>query len=145
MTPGQLNTLLGDVLAPWVQDLGVRVTDTDTNGWVSVRMPPSGRLSRSGGTVCGQALAAAADTAALAAICHASGGWVPMATIGQFISFERPIADTETVLLLPVVQTLTRRHAFVRVQIHAGAADPAGHAHLTYALSPPRAAERRAA
>ena len=134
MTPAQLNGILDNVLAAWVGGLGIRVTCADAVGGILAVLPASEAVALSGATVCGQAIAAAADTAAIAAICHARGGWVPMATIGQYLSFERPIPVGSTALLRAEVDTITARHAFVRVRVEAGNGAQAAAAHLVFAL-----------
>ena len=65
--------VLGEVFAPWVQDLGLSVVSIDTSrpagaadDWqpgAVLRMGFSDRLCRHGGIICGQALMALADTA----------------------------------------------------------------------------------
>ena len=64
--------ILGEVFAPWVQDLNLAVEriehaqPADVADWqpgALLRMPFSERLCRHGGVVCGQALMALADTA----------------------------------------------------------------------------------
>ena len=64
--------VLGDVIAPWVQDLGLSIGSIecapppgaapDWQPGAMLRMAFSERLCRSGGIVCGQALMALADT-----------------------------------------------------------------------------------
>jgi hypothetical protein len=70
--------VLGDVFAPWVQDLGLSVervecaappdAAADWQPGAILRMAFSERLCRSGGIVCGQALMALADTSMVFAI-----------------------------------------------------------------------------
>jgi hypothetical protein len=64
--------VLGDVFAPWVQDLGLSIDGLECDppigaavGWqpgAILRMAFSEHLCRHGGIVCGQALMALADT-----------------------------------------------------------------------------------
>jgi hypothetical protein len=70
--------VLGDVFAPWVQDLGLSISGieyapppdaaADWQPGAILRMAFSERLCRHGGVVCGQALMALADTAMVIAI-----------------------------------------------------------------------------
>ena len=74
--------VLGDVFAPWVQDLGLSIgaiecgpppgAPADWQPGAILRMAFSERLCRHGGIVCGQALMALADTAMVIAILAAT-------------------------------------------------------------------------
>jgi hypothetical protein len=74
--------VLGDVIAPWVQDLGLSIDSIEcapppgaASDWqpgAMLRMAFSERLCRSGGIVCGQALMALADTSMVIAIMTAN-------------------------------------------------------------------------
>lgn len=79
--------ILGEVFAPWVQDLNLSVEriehtpPADVPDWqpgALLRMPFSERLCRNGGVVCGQALMALADTAMVIANLAANRGYRPM-------------------------------------------------------------------
>ena len=77
--------VLGDVIAPWVQDLGLSIGNIecapppgaapDWQPGAILRMAFSERLCRSGGIVCGQALMALADTSMVIAIMAANRGY----------------------------------------------------------------------
>ena len=81
---------LGDVFAPWVQDLGLSVEQIESAApagsadyWqpgATLRMAFSERLCRQSGVVCGQALMALADTAMVIAMVAANRGCRPMTT-----------------------------------------------------------------
>ena len=83
--------VLGEVFAPWVQDLNLSVEGFDfTPGgsadWqpgAILRMPFSERLCRVGGIVCGQALMAFADTSMVLANLAANRSFRPMTTVDQ--------------------------------------------------------------
>jgi len=129
----EATALLADSFAPWVQELGLRVERVEPNG-VVLRLPFDARLCRIGGTVSGQALMAAADTAMVLAISVANGGFRPMTTVGQSMSFQKPIAGTD-VLLDARIQRLGRTMAFGEVHCRlAGDGALAAHATSTYAL-----------
>ncbi len=93
--------LLLDVLAPWVQDLGLLVEAIEagrpagaTADWqpgAVLRLPFSKKLCRDGGLVCGQALMALADSAMLFACAAAWNGYRPMNAIDQTTHFLRPV------------------------------------------------------
>jgi uncharacterized protein (TIGR00369 family) len=125
--------LLKEAFAPWVQELGVRFDSVSPAG-VRLVMPLSPRLHRTGGTVCGQALMALADTAMVFAIAAASGGMRPMTTVSQTSHFMRAIAGADTVADARLLR-LGRTMAFGEVMLSAaGSADPAVHVSSSYAL-----------
>src|SRR5260370_13030630 len=84
----QARRVLGDVFAPWVQDLGLsieRIEYTPPSGaaadWqpgATLRMAFSERLCRHGGIVCRQAPIALADTSMVIAILAAHRGCRPL-------------------------------------------------------------------
>ena len=55
------NEKLTEVFAPWIQQLDIKVTSIG-DGEVSLLMPHSDELCRSGGIICGQALMSLIDT-----------------------------------------------------------------------------------
>jgi acyl-coenzyme A thioesterase PaaI-like protein len=89
--------VLGEVFAPWVQDLGLSIIGIDhvpppdgADDWqpgAVLRMPFSERLCRNGGIVCGQALMAFADTAMVIANLAANRGYRAMTTVDQTTHF----------------------------------------------------------
>jgi uncharacterized protein (TIGR00369 family) len=99
-----------------------------------VRLPFNHTLVHVGGTVCGQALMTAADTAMVIALSAALGEFRPMATVGQTISFLRPVAN-EDLLVEARVLRLGRTLAFGEVAMRAAKSGAlAAHATTTYAL-----------
>ncbi len=116
--------LLGDVFAPWVQDLRLAVEGLDPHGaepGAALRMPFSQRLCREGGIVCGQALMALADTAMVFAIATASGSYRPMTTVDQTTHFMRPVANADVIANARILR-LGKTMAFGRVML-TGASD----------------------
>jgi uncharacterized protein (TIGR00369 family) len=126
------NTLLANV-APWVRDLGLLVEHVGERTAV-LRLPWSDRLVREGGTLCGQALMAAADTAAVVAASAARGGYGPMTPVQQSTNFQRPVIAAD-VLVRAEVSRLSRNLVFLSVIMTvAGTPEPVAHATLVYAL-----------
>lgn len=111
------NAILAENFAPWVQDLGLTVTEVGPTHAV-LRLPWSDRLAREGGALCGQALMAAADTAAVIAIASARGGYGPMTTVQQSITFQRPVTGLD-VLVTSRVSKLGRTLAFLNATMAA--------------------------
>jgi uncharacterized protein (TIGR00369 family) len=118
--------VLGDVFAPWVQDLNLSVervdheppstADADWQPGAILRMPFSERLCRSGGVVCGQALMAFADTAMVIANLAANRGYRPMTTVDQTMHFMRAVAASDVLADARIVR-LGRTMSFGRVTL----------------------------
>ena len=117
--------ILGEVFAPWVQDLDLSVerieheAPADAPDWqpgALLRMPFSERLCRHGGVVCGQALMALADTAMVIAILAAHRGYRPMTTVDQTTHFMRAVSSSD-VLADARVMRLGRTMSFGRVTL----------------------------
>lgn len=117
--------ILGEVFAPWVQDLDLAVEriehapPADLPDWqpgALLRMPFSERLCRNGGVVCGQALMALADTAMVIAILTANRGYRPMTTVDQTTHFMRAVSSSDVLADARVVR-LGRTMSFGRVTL----------------------------
>jgi uncharacterized protein (TIGR00369 family) len=122
--------VLGDVFAPWVQDLGLSIVSIDYTPppdaaaeWqpgAILRMPFSERLCRNGGIVCGQALMAFADTAMVIANLAANRGYRPMTTVDQTTHFMRAVTRSDVLADARVVR-LGRTMSFGRVTLSSAA------------------------
>jgi uncharacterized protein (TIGR00369 family) len=123
--------ILGDVFAPWVQELGLSIERIEctrpagaTPDWqpgAVLRMAFSERLCRHGGVVCGQALMALADTSMVFAILAANRGYRPMTTVDQTTHFVRAVSQSDVLADARVVR-LGRTMSFGRVTL-VGATD----------------------
>lgn len=130
---GTAQAILADNFAAWVQDLGLKVESVG-EGTAVLRMPYSERLVRVGGTLCGQALMSAADTAMVIALAGSFGGFKPVTTVSQNITFMRPIAEQDVLVEARVIR-LGKTLAFGEITLR-GAKDnrTAAHATTTYAI-----------
>ena len=81
--------LLDEVTAPWVRDLGLRVVEIKPS-CSRFHLPFGEALTRDAGMICGQAIVAAADTAMIAAVTAAIGGYAPITTVDIASRFLRP-------------------------------------------------------
>ena len=118
--------VLGDVFAPWVQDLGLSIERIEyappsgaADDWqpgAVLRMAFSERLCRHGGIVCGQALMALADTSMVIAILAANRGYRPMTTVDQTTHFMRAVTSSDVLAEARVVR-LGRTMSFGRVTL----------------------------
>ncbi|GGN63299.1 hypothetical protein GCM10011579_031450 [Streptomyces albiflavescens] len=129
----EADKILADHFAPWVLDLGLSVAELGDQRAI-LRLPWSARLAREGGSLSGQALMAAADTATVIAVSAARGAFVPMTTVQQSTSFQRAVTDAD-VLVEAVLTKLGRRMAFADITMTAEGADEiAARASTVYAL-----------
>ena len=122
----EARSILRDVFAPWVQDLGLSIIGIECDppaaapaDWLPgaiLRMAFSDRLCRHGGIVCGQALMALADTAMVIAVLAANRGYRPMTTVDQTIHFMRPVAQSDVIADARVVR-LGRTMSFGRITL----------------------------
>ncbi|WP_197093775.1 PaaI family thioesterase [Nonomuraea sp. SBT364] len=133
MTPEDGQAILAEYFAPWVQRLGLLVEEVGERHTL-VRLPWSAELARQGGGLSGQAMMAAADTATVIAISAARGGFVPMTTVQQSTTFQRPVMDKDVLVDVRVTK-LGRTLAFAEITLRAvGEDDPAARASTVYAL-----------
>jgi uncharacterized protein (TIGR00369 family) len=123
--------VLGDVFAPWVQDLSLSIERIEyaapagASDWqpgAILRMPFSERLCRHGGIVCGQALMALADTSMVIAILAANRGYRPMTTVDQTTHFMRAVTSSDVLADARVVR-LGRTMSFGRVTLSSATDD----------------------
>ncbi|MGW2305900.1 PaaI family thioesterase [Streptomyces sp. NPDC001809] len=133
LTIAAAEKILADNFAPWVLDLGLTVASVGGQEAL-LRLPWSERLAREGGGLSGQALMAAADTATVIAVAASRGGFVPMTTVQQSISFQRAVIGTD-VLVRARLTKAGKRMAFADITMTAeGTEETAAHATAVYAL-----------
>ena len=94
MDSSALQATFADHFAPWVLVMGLRM-DEVKNDSVVLRLPYSTGLSRSGGTLCGQAMMAAADTAFVVALIQHYGAFNPCTTVLMSSSFLKPLSNSD--------------------------------------------------
>jgi acyl-coenzyme A thioesterase PaaI-like protein len=120
-------------LAPWIRDMDITIEAIGPRGAV-LRTPPSPRLNRVGGTICGQAIMALADTAMIFAVAGVLGDFRPVTTVNQTSSFLRPAADADLVARASIIKP-GRTLMYGEVTLTAGNPDkPVAHATSTYML-----------
>ncbi len=135
LTVADAETMLADYFADWVQALNIRF-DTVSPAEVVIRMPLAESLYRVGGTVCGQALMALADTTMVFTISAALGGYRPMTTVNQSTNFMKPISNADVIARGHPLR-IGKSMAFGEVLLYADGADaPAVQVTSAYALLP---------
>jgi uncharacterized protein (TIGR00369 family) len=126
---GEAKRVLGEVFAPWVQDLNLSIeafnyeapeATADWQPGAILRLPFSERLCRIGGIVCGQALMAFADTAMVIANLAANRLYRPMTTVDQTTHFMRAVIASDVLADARVVR-LGRTMSFGRVTLLSAA------------------------
>jgi acyl-coenzyme A thioesterase PaaI-like protein len=113
----EMAALLGEVFAPWVQALGIEPVAA---GETAVFHLPSGpEVARGGGGVsvlCGQAIAAAADTCSVLALSGLNGRFRNCTTVDLTTHFLRPVTGPAAELRVEAVSN-GRRMAVTRVEV----------------------------
>lgn len=121
----ELEALLGEVFAPWVQDLGLRLGALSETK-AQFELPANARLARGGGdappVVCGQALASAADTASVLALCHFNGRFRNCTTVDLTTHFMRPLLVGPVLIAVEPLSN-GRRMAVTRAEFRAEGSD----------------------
>jgi uncharacterized protein (TIGR00369 family) len=136
LTIGEATQILRDNFAPWVLELGLTIERVDEVS-ACLRLPFSPRLTRVGGTICGQALMSFADTAMVFAIAAASGGFRPMTTVSQTTSFLRPVTASDVIAEARVLR-LGRTLAFGEIAMRKPEqSEVVAHVTTTYAILGP--------
>lgn len=126
--------LLTEVFAPWVAAMGLEATALGPAEAAFV-LPASDRLALRGGpgagVICGQALAALADTASVLALAGANGRFRSCTTVEMSVNYLRPA--TGDLRIRVAIPRNGRQLATCQVQIREAAQDkPAALATLTF-------------
>ena len=136
LAKSDIQGMLEQVFAPWIQDMKLEVVDlTDTGG--AFRIPANPALVRSGGdgpgVVCGQAIAAAADTFSVMALSHLNQRFRNLTTVDLTTHFMRPLMLGDVDVRIEAVSN-GRRMAVTRAEFRAaGNAKIAATATLAFA------------
>ena len=96
LTKADAEAMMADFFADWIRELNIRFDQIGPEE-VVLRLPLAERLYRVGGTVCGQALLALADTTMVFTISAALGGYRPMTTVNQSTNFMKPISGADVI------------------------------------------------
>ena len=133
-----LQTMLTELVAPWVAELGLQVRSASL-GEVVLALPIVPAQVHVGGVLCGQAVMAAADTAMILAIATQLGGFKPMTTVQLQTSFLRPIPGSRTeaageATVVGRVLRLGKNLVFGEIEVLDAGGKLAAQATTTYAL-----------
>lgn len=133
--PEEAAALLASDFAPWVAQMGLRAVSFSP-GQARFVLPPSDALALRGGPgaglICGQAIAAAADTAVVLALAGANGRFRKCTTVDLATNFLRPLPMGETAVTVEI-ESNGRKMAVCRIAFHAeGSAKAAALATATF-------------
>ena len=134
--PPQMKALLADVFAPWIQELQIDPLSLFESGAL-FRLPESERLVRGGGegpkVVCGQAVAAVADTASVLTLCGLNGRFRNCTTVDLTTHFLRPLMLGDVDVRIEALSN-GRRMAVTRAEFRsAGSEKLAASAQIAFA------------
>lgn len=122
---------LADLTAPWIQDLKLQVVSA-RNGEATLTLPFSDQLCREGGSICGQALMSAADTAMILAVGSLFDEFQPTTTVSLNTSFLRPAMSDITVVARVIKPG--KRLMFGEIELTGKDGKTVSHATTTYAM-----------
>jgi len=113
----EMKALLAEGFAPWVQALQIEPLELEA-GVGRFRMPCGPQLARRGGTpvLCGQAVAAAADTAAVLTLAALNGRYRNLTTVDLSTHFLRPVTEPAAEIRVEAASN-GRRMAVARVEL----------------------------
>ncbi|MFM7330641.1 MAG: PaaI family thioesterase [Brachymonas sp.] len=128
-----LQVALPQYFAPWVQALGLQVQSAQASQ-VTLRLPNTDQLSRTGGMLCGQAMMAAADTAMVLALMQHFGEFRPCTTVQMSSSFLKPLSAQDALVTATVLRA-GKTMAFGEIDLSGAQDGKSVHrASITYAL-----------
>ena len=105
----------------------------DADG-VTLRLPHDPKLTRVGGTLCGQAMMAAADTAMALALVNRFGEFRPCTTVQMSSSFLKPLSNQDALVQARVLRA-GKSLAFGEIDIRgADGGNSVSRSSTTYAL-----------
>lgn len=134
-TPDDGRALLRETFAPWVQMQGLDPMSFSKTQ-ARFRLPPVEATALQGGPgkglVCGQAIAAAADTAVVLALSGANGRFRNCTTVDMSVNFLRPLPMGQNTVIVDI-ESNGRKMAVARVRVLAeGSEKPAALATATF-------------
>ena len=122
----EMRELLDGAFAPWVKALGIAPVGIEGEAAL-FRLPCGPEVVRGGGgmrVLCGQAVAAAADTCSVLALSARNGRYRNMTTVDLTTHFLRPVTEAAAELRVEAVSN-GRRMAVTRVELRGLAEDGA--------------------
>ncbi|RLQ88398.1 PaaI family thioesterase [Notoacmeibacter ruber] len=120
----EIDALIPSLFAPWIADMGLHPVAIRSDG-ADFRLAENPRLVHGGGIICGQATAAAADTACVLTLASHNGRFRPVTTVSLTCHFIRPLPPGAADVSV-TIESNGRRMAYLRTEIRsAGSRKPA--------------------
>ena len=113
----ELDLMLKREFAPWIQALNIELGDLTNTGMHFV-LPKNADLVRSGDVLCGQAIAAVADTVSVLALFAHNDPPRPLTTVDMNVQFLRPMFLGD-MAVEAIIQSNGKRMANVRCAFRA--------------------------
>lgn len=117
----EMHALLAEMFAPWIQQLQIRPMEVTPRGG-RFELPENADLSREGGIVCGQAIAAVADTVGVLCLSAHNGRFRQMTTVDMTTHFMRPLMKGPVEAEVSILSN-GRRMATLRVDFRQAGQD----------------------
>ena len=133
-----LQGLLKNIFAPWIQDLGLQIKEIKEikDGWFDFYLPENNNLVRGGGdgppVVCGQAIASAADTCCVLALTAFNKKFRNCTTVDMTTHFMRPLMNNGIEINVEVLSS-GRKMAVLRAGFRNNSGKIAATATCTFA------------
>ena len=119
--PESAQALVAETFAPWVEALGLSLIAAGPDQ-ARLRLPAAEALQLKGGpgvgVLCGQAIAAVADTACVLALTGANGRFRNCTTVDMSVRFIRPVVKSAAEVTVDI-ESNGRKLAVCRVTIRA--------------------------
>ena len=118
----ELSALIPELFAPWVQSMNLSILAVNNTG-ASFALPAASALVRGGGkgggVICGQALAAAADTVSVLALSHLNNRFRACTTTDLNVRFMRALSSEADVYIEVESLSNGRRMAVTEIRFHS--------------------------
>ena len=123
--PAEAMALVGETFAPWVERMGLQLVEGGPKQAL-LRLPGNPDLQLRGGpgkgVLCGQAIAAVADTSCVLALAAANGRFRNCTTVEMSVRYIRPIPPGDTDVVVDI-ESNGRTLAVLRVAVRVAGGD----------------------
>jgi len=123
--PAEAAALVAETFAPWIESMGLTLIEADARQ-ARFRLPANADLQLRGGpgtgVLCGQAIAAIADTACVVALAAANGRFRNCTTVDMSVRFIRPVPPGDADVTVDL-ESNGRTLAVCRVAVRAAGSD----------------------
>lgn len=121
MSVAETTDLLPAIFAPWIVEMGLHPVAIRDDG-ADFRLDGNQRLVHGGGVICGQATAAAADTASILTLSAHNGRFRMVTTVSFTCQFIRALPPGELDIAV-TIDANGKRMAYLKADIRAAGSD----------------------